>query len=141
MGGCVTTPAAGWATPMFHATSLERSIAFYELLGFELIDTDRSTPLGWARLHCEGGAIMLVKSDRPIDAARQEVSLYMYTADLPALRAHLITQGLAPTAICYPGYLPSGEMHLNDPDGYAVGIAHWGESEHSEWLQRIGRKP
>ena len=32
---------AGYSTPMLHVGEVERSIRFYELLGFETIDTDR----------------------------------------------------------------------------------------------------
>ena len=46
------TAKATHSTPMLHVAALERSIPFYELLGFRLIDSDGSKPLGWARLHC-----------------------------------------------------------------------------------------
>ncbi len=45
---------AGYSTPMPHVTEIEKSIRFYELLGFANIDTDHGKPLGWARLHCAG---------------------------------------------------------------------------------------
>ena len=45
---------AGYCTPLLPVEEIERSIRFYELLGFATIDTDRAKPLGWARLHCEG---------------------------------------------------------------------------------------
>jgi catechol 2,3-dioxygenase-like lactoylglutathione lyase family enzyme len=51
-------PKAGRATPMPHVADMARSIRFYELLGLELVDTQGEPP-GWARLHCEGAAIML----------------------------------------------------------------------------------
>ena len=41
----------GYSTPMLHVAEIERSIRFYELLGFVTVDTDRCEPLGWARLH------------------------------------------------------------------------------------------
>jgi len=54
---------AGWLTPLLHAADIETSIRFYELLGFTTIDTDRATPVGWARLHCEGGALMFLRAE------------------------------------------------------------------------------
>lgn len=60
------TITAGWYTPMLRVAEIERSIPFYELLGFEL--------------------------------------------------------------------------YLADPDGYHLGIMHWSDKEHTEWLQRIGRE-
>jgi len=133
---------AGWATPMFHVAEVERSIKFYELLGFETSDTEGSGQLGWAPLHCEGGAIMLLraKEGHKVDPSAQGVILYMYTPDLKAIREKLVAGGVKVPAIGYPGYMPSGEINLVDPDGYHVAIGHWGEIEHQEWLKKIGRE-
>ena len=137
------TPAvkAGWATPMFWVADIERSIRYYELLGFEVIDTDRCEPLGWARIHCEGGAVMFLRAEEPVDPEAQAVMLVMYTADLPALRDQLAAAGLDPAPIGHPPYMPSGELCLRDPDGYGVFVNHWGEAENAAWLERIGRAP
>ena len=54
---------AGWLTPLLHAADIETSIRFYELPGFTTIDTDRGKPVGWARLHCEGGALMFLRAE------------------------------------------------------------------------------
>lgn len=136
-----TGPKAGWFTPMLHVAEIERSIRFYELLGFELIDTDRCTPLGWARMHCEGGAVMFLRAEEPLNPRAQSVLLCMYTPDLPALREHLLASGIQVPPIKHPPYMPSGEICVPDPDGYAVFVSHWGEAEHTAWLERIGRKP
>jgi hypothetical protein len=42
--------------------------------------------------------------------------------------------------IGYPGYMPSGELRLVDPDGYHIAIGHWGNQEHEAWEKRIGMK-
>ena len=134
---------AGYSTPMLHVSSLERSIPFYERLGFELVDTDRCEPLGWARLHCEGGAIMLLRSgegEPAFDPRQQAVLLYLYTPDLAGLRRQLVDAGVDLSEIQFPPYMPSGELRVDDPDGYVLLIAHWGEAEHTAWLERIGRK-
>jgi hypothetical protein len=53
---------AGYSTPRLHAAKIERSIRFYERLGFTMIDTDRCVPIGWARLHCDdGSAVVLLR--------------------------------------------------------------------------------
>lgn len=50
-------PKAGYYTPLLHANSIEESMRFYVLLGFETIDQMREQGrLGWARMHCAGGA-------------------------------------------------------------------------------------
>src|SRR5437016_1223826 len=131
---------AGYSTPMLHVAEIERSIRFYELLGFATIDTDRGKPLGWARLHCEGGAVMFVKAEEPVDAGAQAVLLYMYTPDLIALREHLLANGVKVPPIGYPEYMRSGEICITDPDGYVILVGHWGKPEHEAWEKRIGKK-
>lgn len=132
---------AGWATPMVHVRSIEESIKFYERLGFELIDTDGCKPMGWARIHCEGGAMMFLRAEEEHYAEPDKggVMFYMYTDDLPKLREQLLAESVEVSEIKYPGYMPSGEVYMKDPDGFIVGVAHWGQKEHSEWLKRIGR--
>jgi catechol 2,3-dioxygenase-like lactoylglutathione lyase family enzyme len=129
-------------TPMLHVKSIEASIKFYERLGFKVIDTDRCVPIGWARLHCEGGALMFLRAEdeHRVDPRQQGVLFYMYTPDLAGLREQLAAQGIDVSPIQYPEYMPSGEVNLRDPDGYCVIIGHWGEAEHSAWLKRIGEK-
>lgn len=131
------TAKVGYSTPMLHVTEIEKSIQFYELLGFTTVDTDRCTPLGWARLHCEGGAVMFLRAEEPVDASAHSVMLYMYTPDLPGLREHLLTSGVKAPPITYPGYMPSGEITLADPDGNIIIVSHWGKSEQEAWEKRI----
>ena len=131
---------AGYSTPMLHVAELERSIPFYELLGFEVIDTDRSSPLGWARLHCQGGAVMFLRAEERVDPSAQAVLLYMYTPDLVGFRDHLLASGIKVPSIKRPGYMPGGEICIADPDGYVIFVGHWGPTEQEAWEKRIGRK-
>ena len=131
---------AGYSTPMFHVAEIEHSIRFYELLGFQTIDTDRGTPIGWARLHCQGGAVMFLRADEPLGDFPRGVMLCMYAPDLPALREHLLANGVSVPAIRYPPYMPSGELQLADPDGYPIVLSHWGKAEQEAWEKRIGAK-
>jgi len=134
------TVKAGYSTPMLHVAEIERSIRFYELLGFTAVDTDRSNPIGWARLHCEGGAIMFLRAEEPLDGSHP-VILVMYTPDLAALSEQLVASGVNTPPIKHPPYMPSGELTLNDPDGNIVLINHWGASEQQAWEKRISRTP
>jgi hypothetical protein len=98
--------------------------------------------MAWARMHCQSGAVMFLLANDPENPPNPEkttVLFYLYTDDLPALREHLLGQGVECPKIAYPNYLPSGEMMLRDPDGYGVIIAHWSEEEHTRWLEKIGR--
>jgi hypothetical protein len=131
------TVKATYSTPLMHVADIETSIRFYQLLGFVVVDTDRCTPLGWARLHVDGGGIMFVRAERPIDPAAQGVMLCMYTPDLVSFRQQLIASGLKMPAIVYPGYMPSGELDFPDPDGFHIAVMHWGKTEQEAWEKRI----
>ena len=126
---------------MLHVQDVARSIRFYQLLGFELVDTQGDGAcLGWARMHCEGGALMFLLAEQPVDAARQSILLAMYTPDLVGLREHLLGNGLKVPPVTYPDYMPSGQVTIGDPDGYLVGINQWGDTEHEAWLKAIEEK-
>jgi hypothetical protein len=134
-------PKAGYSTPLLHVADVARSIRFYELLGFKLIDIEGpATCPGWARMHCEGGAVMFLLADEPLDASAQAILLVMYTPDLPALREHLLASGVNAPPITYPPYMPSGQITVADPDGYVVGINHWRDAQHEAWLKGIEQK-
>ena len=131
---------ASYSTPMLHVAEIERSIRFYEQLGFTTVDTDRCAPIGWARMHCEGGAVMFLRAEHPIDASVQGVMLCMYTPELAELREQLLASGFKVPAIRHPEYMPSGEITIADPDGYVVVVSQWGKPEQEAWDKRIGAK-
>lgn len=137
------TVKAGWVTAMLHVRSVERSIAFYDLLGFKLIDIEGSDRLGWARLHCDdGSAIMLLLAEEPenIDPQKQAIMLVLYTENLAALRDQLVAKGVTAGKIDTPPWMPSGSMMLRDPDGYRVNVNHWSDQEHQAWLKQREEK-
>jgi catechol 2,3-dioxygenase-like lactoylglutathione lyase family enzyme len=132
---------AGYSTPLLHVAEIDKSIAFYELLGFATIDTDRCNPLGWARLHCEdGSAVMFLRAEHAVDSSAQAVMLCMYTPDLAGLRERLLANGIKVPAINHPEYMPSGKINILDPDGYRIEICHWGKPEQEAWEKRIGER-
>jgi hypothetical protein len=131
---------ATYSTPMLHVMEIERSLDFYELLGFVAVDTHGGNPLGW-RACTVKVALMFLRAEHAVNPAAQGVMLYMYAPDLMALRADLQTSGVSVSPIGYPEYMPSGEMRLVDPDGYRVIVAHWGKSEQEAWEKRIKVKP
>jgi len=131
---------AGHSTPMLHVAEIEQSIRFYEALGFVTVDTDRGKPLGWARLHCDGGAVMFLRAEKPLDPGANGTMLCMYTPDLIGLREQLLTSGIKAPPIAHPEYMPSGEITLTDPDGNIIVVSHWGKTEQETWEKRIGAK-
>jgi catechol 2,3-dioxygenase-like lactoylglutathione lyase family enzyme len=136
---------AGWCTPMLHVAQVERSIRFYRLLGFELVDIEgeKGCPPGWARMStADGSAIMFLlgEDEHAVKPEEQGIMLVLYTPELPALREQLVAAGERPTTIERPPWMPSGHMMIRDPDGYAVGVNQWGDGEHRAWLEEIARK-
>ena len=128
---------AGYSTPILHVAEIEKSIRFYEMLGFELIDTDDCKPLGWARIHCEGGALMFLRNEHSEESVVPALMLCMYTEDLVGLRESLIANQIEMSPIQYPPYMPSGECYCNDPDGNRIMLEHWGKQEQETWVKRL----
>ncbi len=113
--------------PMVFVAEVERSIRFYEHLGFEVGNTftqEGATKPTWAWLQCGEASLMLAFADEPIVAAQQRVLFYLYTDDVAAARASLAAAGLSPGEISTPFYAPRGEFKLVDPDGYTLMITH-----------------
>jgi catechol 2,3-dioxygenase-like lactoylglutathione lyase family enzyme len=134
---------AGWITPMLHVRNVQRSIDFYRLIGFQLIDVEGCDTPGWARLHCDdGSAIMLLQAEEPenIDPEKQAIMLVLYTANLSEFREEMIASGVTMPKIEHPPWMPSGHVLFRDPDGYRVAVNHWSDNEHQAWLQQLEEK-
>ena len=116
---------------MIHVADVERSAAFYRLLGFEIGNREPKTGRPqWAWLYAPGAPdwrrgpnLMVTRTGRPLQPEAQDVLFYLYASDLAGLREKLLRDGLAPGEITYPEYLPKGEFRLQDPDGYCLMIA------------------
>jgi hypothetical protein len=121
------------SVPMFHVMDIERSVKFYELLGFKAknLMRDHAGKAFWAWLSCyqgdaeeqvkeESAAIMVTQASGPIDAEQQAVLLYLYSKDLPGLRKRVLAAGVDASAIETRFYMEKGEMRMTDPDGYVV---------------------
>lgn len=117
--------------PMLAVVDVERSVAFYRLLGFEVGNrVPRSGLLHWAWLYApgvpdwrRGPNLMVTRSDGAIDPVTQKLVLYLYATNLAAMREELVRAGQSPGPIRYPDYLPKGELQLADPDGYRLMVA------------------
>jgi catechol 2,3-dioxygenase-like lactoylglutathione lyase family enzyme len=110
--------------PFVHVADVERSIAFYGLLGFEVSDT---FPPGerpsWAFLESVHARLMVTRADEPVEADRQAVLFYLYAQDLAGLREHLVAHGVAAGEIVDGTPGPERELRVADPDGYVLMIA------------------
>ena len=117
---------------MVFVADVERSIAFYRHLGFEVGNTftagDATQPT-WSWLHSGDAQLMLAAASEPIVAEQQRVLFYIYTDDVAAARESLVETGLGPGEITTPFYAPRGEFRLVDPDGYVVMVTHTRQSD------------
>ena len=111
---------------MVSVSDVERSIAFYSHLGFEVGNTfacEGETKPSWAWLLSGQAQLMLAATPEPL-GSKHTVLFYVYTEDVTAARASLIEAGLNPGEITTPFYAPRGEFELLDPDGYVVMVTH-----------------
>ncbi|SRR5579862_4037381 len=108
--------------PMANVADVERSMHFYEQLGFDVKTNwkkDDGT-MQWAHLKSSNGHIMFARADTAVDKRVQGVLFYMYSPNLAALREHLLQLGVKVSPITYPFYMEKGEMQIEDPDGYCL---------------------
>jgi catechol 2,3-dioxygenase-like lactoylglutathione lyase family enzyme len=110
--------------PFVHVADVPRSIAFYELLGFELRDThEHHGRLDWAALESGDARLMLARASAPIERDRQAVVFYLYAEDLAELRDHLLANGVAVGEIVDGSPGPAREVGFADPDGWCLMVA------------------
>ncbi len=115
----------GILVPLAHVADVARSIEFYKLLGFEVKNTvEREGNLQWAWLQNGKADFMIARSARPMNPDAQDVLFYLYAPDVVAFRNQLQSRGVKVGQLNYPFYMPRGEFRVDDPDGYALFIAH-----------------
>ena len=108
-------------TPVIHVDDVARSVAFYQQLGFEVVQTlvaDRHS--AWTLLRNGPAELMLETATDPFTADEQGIFLYLHVTDVVALYDELQALGLEPGELHNPPYMPAGEFRLTDPDGYIL---------------------
>ena len=113
--------------PLVHVKSVPRSVEFYGKLGF--VATNTHTPDGgtepvWASLDVGDAHLMVSRARDANDPIQQGVLFYLYTPDVDAFRAELVSRGLQAGPVECPFWAPRGEFRLEDPDGYVVMVTH-----------------
>jgi predicted enzyme related to lactoylglutathione lyase len=110
--------------PFAHVADVDRSVAFYERLGFDMrneyVPEDRRV---WAFLERGDARLMVAEADGAVDPHAQAVLFYLYTRDLDGLRARLVAAGVAAGEITTGNLGPDRQMHVVDPDGYVLMLA------------------
>lgn len=109
--------------PFVHVEDPERSIGFYERLGFRVTDTHHAGDLDWVALESGLAKLMLARASAPIAREQETVLFYLYSDDLAGLRERLLGAGLQVGEIVDGSPGPRQEMSLADPDGYCLMVA------------------
>lgn len=126
--------------PFIFVADVERSIRFYEALGFEVIKRyEPNGRLEFAGLQATPSAkIMLARVAEVPETgpeARTPGFLYLYTRNLEGLRARLLDAGHQADEIEEgPGPGPGRQMCVRDPDGHGHMVAELFEGS-------VGRDP
>ncbi len=107
---------------LLHVADVQRSVAFYEKLGFELGNEPLKNEQGdvsfaWMH-HGNAAQIMLTRGEKS-PRLTQGLLFYLYATDMPAYREQLIARGVEVGKLTYPFWSPGGEFEVNDPDGWA----------------------
>ncbi|MCK6448500.1 MAG: hypothetical protein L6Q99_19080 [Planctomycetes bacterium] len=140
--------------PYAHVADVERSLGFYERLGFargDLVVGSQGRPV-WGSLHRGAARLFVALASGPIDPEIQAVLFYLHCDDVRALREHLLATGSldagdfavhvthgpyeraqalrSPTGAVFTvverPYMQGGELRVHDPDGYCLLIGQPG---------------
>lgn len=131
--------------PFVHVAEVDRSLAFYALLGFAVQSAlrDGEGRAFWAMVKSGSGEMMFARASGAVDAGQQAVLFYMYCENVAALRVRLLERGVVngggfhgnrvPTKasgevfdVSRPGHMPAGELRVHDPDGYVILVGQLG---------------
>ena len=105
---------------LLHVADVERSISFYEKLGFELGNEPLKNDLGvktFSWMH-HGSAAQIMLTRAVLDSGSRHVMFYLYVSDMTAYRQQVISRGVAVGEVTYPFWSPNGEFRVDDPDGW-----------------------
>jgi predicted lactoylglutathione lyase len=107
---------------LLNVADVDRSISFYEKLGFEIGNEPLKNDEGvktFAWMHRGNAAqIMLTRAREPLNSGSRHIMFYLYSTDMPAFRERLIERGVEVGKVTYPFWMPSGEFQVDDPDGW-----------------------
>ena len=107
--------------PMARVRDVQRSIDFYEQLGFQVGNTvSDDGSLNWAYLRRNGAHLMVTLGGE----GPGPIQLYLYVDDVRAYHEELAAKGIAVGPIEERFYMPQGEFELTDPDGHCLLVGH-----------------
>ncbi len=105
---------------LLNVSDVQRSVGFYEKLGFELGNELKNEHgvVAFAWMHRGSAAQIMISRSGKLLSPTQGVMFYLYARDMPAYREQLIARGVEVSKVTYPFWSPGGEFQVNDPDGW-----------------------
>jgi catechol 2,3-dioxygenase-like lactoylglutathione lyase family enzyme len=114
------TPGLQSMVAVTYVRDIERSRAFYELLGFRAERSGTGPASGWLVLQQNGHSVLLASTQPPLDIPPLPLLFYFFVDDLDALVSAIRARDLAADHLGYPPHALGGEVKLADPDGNTV---------------------
>src|SRR5579859_6868563 len=103
-----------------YVKDIEASRAFYELLGFAELRSDRGPASAWSAMRNGRDTVLLTATWPPLPVPRFPLLFYFFFEDLDALLNGLGDAGLKPVRLGHPPHAPGGEAKVTDPDGNTI---------------------
>jgi uncharacterized glyoxalase superfamily protein PhnB len=109
------------ATPMIHVPDVRATAAWYETIGFTLLETydDGGDGLSFAIMAAGDTRLMLNQGGRPSTAERREVDLYVDTANVDQLFASMRDRVQVVAELDDTDY-GMREFIIRDPNGFWI---------------------
>jgi catechol 2,3-dioxygenase-like lactoylglutathione lyase family enzyme len=106
-----------------YVKDIEASRAFYELLGFDEVQSGRGPASAWSALRNGRDTVLLTSTQPPLPVPQFPLLFYFFFEDLDALLSMLDGAGLKPVHLGHPPHAPGGEAKVTDPDGNTILLA------------------
>lgn len=115
------TPAMRDLVPIARVADMERSLEFYDQLGFKVVGKyEPQGQLKWAYLRSGSADLMLTLADQPVNPSAQGIVFYVYVPGVAAFREQLVARGLEVGELQHFFFAKDGEFRIVDPDGYVL---------------------
>ena len=111
------------AVPMLNVPDVAATAAWYQGIGFELLDTaEYEGRLTWACMRFGEGEVMLNAGGWPSAAARRDVDLFCYVSDADAWFAEVGDRGRLIEGL-HDTFYGMREFTISDPNGFWLTFA------------------
>jgi len=123
------TPGLQSTVAVTYVRDIDRSRAFYELLGFGPHSSGAGPASGWLYLQQDDHFVLLATTQPPLDIPALPLLFYFFVADLDALVAVIRAAGTQADHLGFPPHARGGEVRVLDPDGNTVLLGQAGRLE------------